>query len=239
MMIGSVSAVMCRTGTMKGYALRKKLSPFLLAMLLLLGGCGEDTHADASGAGEEPVTYTSEVSAEDCYLCGDTTDSPLYPYWGQNNIGIVSLNTFAVMPVEINRYDMEGSLLEEQTGVLTSHSFRRQEDGFSAHMMEDVDYGYADGSISLYGDKALDVEQAGALLCGDCLNALMDGIYKTGFGVGLVNFETRELVAFEENTVGFGMGDFRISCGFSDPDKNADTRKISLLIFYAPLRYPS
>lgn len=219
--------------------MRQKLFPFLLAALLLLVGCEKNEHAAAGDDGQKSVTCISKVSSEDCYLCGDPTNSPLHPYWGQNNIGIVSLNTFDVMPVEINRYDIEGNLLEERTGSLGSRSFRQQEGGFSAHMMEDVDYGYADGSVSLFGDESLDVEQTGSFLCEDCLNVLMSGIHKTGFGVGLVNFETRELVAFEENTVGFGMGDFRISCSFSAPDKSAATRKIDLLIFYAPLRYPS
>lgn len=200
-----------------------------------LVGCEKNENVVASDVRQESATYISKVSSEGCYLCGDPTDSPLHPYWGQNNIGIVSLNTSALMPVEINRYDIESDLLEKRTGRLTSRSFRQQEGGFSAHMMEDD----VDGSVLLFGDESLDVEQAGSFLCEDCLNTLMSRIHKTGFGVGLVNFETKELVVFQENTVGFGMGGFRISCTFSDSDKRANTWKIDLLIFYVPLQYPS
>nr|WP_325223418.1 hypothetical protein [uncultured Oscillibacter sp.] len=41
-------------------------------------------------------------------------------YWGQNNIALISLNTFDIKPIEINRYDgITGQLIEEYAGTVS------------------------------------------------------------------------------------------------------------------------
>lgn len=210
-----------------------------LLILALLTGCAEQSTDTPAESRPAYTGIVSSVAQEDCWLCGNRTDTTLYPYLGQNNVGLVSLNTFEVMPVVINRYDMDGTLLEELTGVMASRHHSSQEDGFLSHSFEDVDRGYAHGSVTFNEDKMLDVEKTAALLCQDCLDGLLAEIYKEGYGVGIVNFETRELRAFEQNFTGFGLGDFYIDCDFNGADKPEYAPDINFLIFYAPLRYES
>lgn len=82
--------------------MKKEIFTVLLA-LCLLAGCG-------TGGEREPVEC---VSTADCVLC---KGAGMWA-WGQNNVGLISLNTFDMVPIEINRYDSGGGLIEENTGT--------------------------------------------------------------------------------------------------------------------------
>lgn len=134
---------------------------------------------------------------------------------------------------------MDGTLLEEQTCVLTSRNHIGQDDRLSLTLNGGCRPGYAHGSVYFNEDKVLDAEKTATFLCQNCLDSLLEEIYKDEYGVGVINFETRELRAFEKNAVGFGLGDFYISCDFTDKEKWKSAPDINFLIFYAPLRYTS
>ena len=87
----------------------KKAIIFVVMLALCVTGCGAGVET-----GAEPVIST--VSAEDCFLCGSGTGESCY--WGQNNVGIISLNSFSVIPITINRYDGDGALIEKNAGHL-------------------------------------------------------------------------------------------------------------------------
>ena len=75
-------------------------------------------------------------------------------------------------------------------------------------MMVEMDRGYADGSLQLRGDKTRDVERPASFLCQDCLDSTLASILEEGYGVGIVNFKTRELRVLEKNIYGITLGDF-------------------------------
>lgn len=181
----------------------KKAIMFIVTLALCVTGCDAEP-----GVPSEPETepVISNMSAEDCFLCGSGAEEPCY--WGQNNVGIISLNTFEVMPLEINRYDAHGTLIEEEAGYVQTGGFQNPENGFSAYMMVNPDSGYATGQISFREDEKLDVEKTATFLCQDCLDAVLSEIHEKGFGVGVINFATREIHASEKNFTGFGLGDF-------------------------------
>lgn len=90
--------------------------------LTFCASCGQqpaEERRDYKAAAEAASVHC--VSKADCYLCGDG-NTRYKEYYGQNNVGIISLNTFELMPVEINRYDQSGQLIEENTGVMRSMS---------------------------------------------------------------------------------------------------------------------
>jgi len=213
--------------------MKRFLSVLLATLLLLLSGCNVGRGAEDRTL--EEISYSSDVSTQDCFLCGD--GGTHVTQWGENNIGIISLNTFEVMPIEINCYDNNGELIEENTGRVTMRIFQSEAGGFSASVMEDVDRGHAGASISLHDDETLDAENTAAFLCESCLNELMNSIYKNAFGVGVINFDTKEIQVFEENVTGFGSGDFYIHCDLKEPGAKEDTRRLDLVIFYCPVRY--
>lgn len=81
----------------------KRLTLILLAMLLLmLAGCNAEEKPTPTR--DVKAEFSSNTSAEDCYLCGDGIESLIPSYWGQKNVALISLNTFEIIPIEINRY---------------------------------------------------------------------------------------------------------------------------------------
>lgn len=206
----------------------------ILLVLLLLGlpGCGKGQ--SSSDAAE--TIYHSDTSSQDCYLCGGGIENLIPSYWGQNNIALISLNTFDIKPIEINRYDrLTRQLIEEYAGTVSLGGGGSIDGGFSADLLLDYDRGYASGSINFYGDEVLDARKAAAFLCADCLNELLPQEIEPCFGVGAIDLSTKEIRVFEENLGGFDLGDFHIDCDLKDLEDGS--HQMSILIFYCPIRY--
>lgn len=201
----------------------------LLLVMLLLPGCGPKQ----SSAFTETV-YTSNTSAEDCYLCGGGIEDLIPSYWGQNNLALFSLNTFEIKPIELNRYDrLTKQLIEEYAGVASFGGGRSQDGGFSAILFLDYDRGFATGNLEFLGDKDLDVDKAAEFLCADCLNEILPSQPERCFGVGAIHLDTKEIQVFEKRLSGFGLEDFYIDCDLMGQDSD----RMSILIFYCPIRY--
>lgn len=64
----------------------------------------------------EHIDYVSNVTQEECFVCGTNNG---YSYWGEDNVGIVNLNTVELLHLEINRYDDHGKLIEEPAGYMS------------------------------------------------------------------------------------------------------------------------
>ena len=212
----------------------KKIMILSVMILLILTGCNTQVPQSASVEQEEPKPI-STVSAKNCYLCGDGAKDN--PYWGQNNVGIISLNTFEFMPVEINRYDEDGTWNMDEAGYMSSHGFQDDNNGFFAHVFEFPDSGRASGSVTLNEDRVLDTEKAAAFLCQDCLDTVLSDHYHPSTGVGVINFETRELHPLEEHMGGVSLGNYYIDLDWKEPDETPDDRDIDIQIFFS-IRYP-
>ena len=89
--------------------------------------------------------------------------------------------------------------------------------------------------MDFYDDEVLDVSKAAGFLCEDCLNKILPSQIDRYFGVGAINLATKEVRVFEEHLGGFGLGDFYIGCDLQN--RNGDTHRMNLLIFYCPIRY--
>lgn len=212
----------------------KRFTFVLLVLLLpILTGCG----TGRSTAQLDEAEYSSDISTEDCYLCGDGIENLIPGYWGQNNVALISLNTFEIKPIEINRYDrLSGRLIEEYAGVVSFGGGGSTDGGFSANLMLEYDRGYASGSVDFLNDETLDVDKAASFLCTECLNEILPKDISRCFGVGAISLDTKEICLFEKNLGGFGLGDFHFNCDLKE-QKNGDRRRMDLLIFYCPIRY--
>ena len=197
--------------------------------MLLLCGCGQQakTEQEHDWQAEAEAVSVSCVSKEKCFLCGAEAGC-----FGQNNIGIVSLNSFSVMPVEINRYDHNGQLIEENTGAMQMQNFQNGEKGMTASVMLEPDRGIAHVSITPNGDATLDLTNAAGHLCCDCLADLASQFHGSVNGVGVVNFSTRRLYALQESVTSFGAGDYYIHS-----DRDEERGEIEILVTYSPLRF--
>ena len=208
---------------------RKRIAALLFTLTLILCSCGQQVKIEPehNWKAEAEAVSVSCVSKEKCFLCGAEAG-----YFGQNNIGLVSLNSFSVMPVEINRYDYNGQIIEENTGAMQMRNFQNGEKGMAASVMLEPDRGIAHVSISPKGDTALDLSSASAHLCPDCLEDLALQLHGNVSGVGVVNFSTRRLYALQESVTSFGAGDYYIHC-----DRDAERGEIDILVTYSPLRF--
>jgi len=204
----------------------------MVILLFILTGC----EAKPSTAPDVDVRYSSATSTEDCYLCGGGIENLVPSYWGQNNIALISLNTFEIIPLEINRYDrLDGRLIEEYAGTVSFGGGGSVDNGFSARLLLDYDRGYAMGSLYFYDDRKLDTARVSSFLCEKCLNEILPQNIETCFGVGAVNLATRKIQIFEENISGFSLDDFFVGCNLKEADR--DSCWMDLLIFFCPVRY--
>lgn len=197
----------------------KKRMVLLFLTLCLLSGCGKEM------AQKEPVAC---VPAEDCFLCGKREGY----LWGQNNIGLISLNSFELMPIGINRYDNKGELIEESTGTFQLRGHQSEENGFCASVMEESDHGYAIANVTFGEDRAADRERAGGFLCEGCLERVLPEGEKAPTGLGAVDFLTGEVRVLDRKIKGLFLGDFYLHC-----DWEKDGKAVELFLFYSPLRY--
>lgn len=83
--------------------MRKHRFEILICVLLLLTGC----------AAEQEVHEIELQERESCLLCSAETAHEIQNYLGQDNIGIIDLNTFDVLPIQINYYDESGELIQD------------------------------------------------------------------------------------------------------------------------------
>ncbi len=214
--------------------------------VLLAAGCRPESYAGNQSEStdqtevmetEMPSQYVSDTSPEDCLGCGGGEGTVLPLYRGQENLGIVNLNSFDLAPVTINRYDDFGKLVEKAEKGSSTHITNTGENGFFLSVTADTNRGYAHGHLSFDKNEALDMEKTASHLCSDCLNNLMDRCWSDEpFSVGVIDFSTGEIRLFEEKITAFTFGDYYISCDSRDEDEEG-SRDIDLLIFYCPERY--
>ncbi len=208
---------------------------------ILLAACSytPDTEADADN--QDPnanSVYHSDTAAEDCLLCGNGSGTLLPVYSGQNNIGIVSLNTFQIAPVTINQYDDHGNLLEEPSDGHSTHITNTGDNGFMLMISEDTDRGIARGTLSFNQDEFLDMEKASSLLCNSCLNQVMESSSTTEpTGMCVIDFYNNKIRMLQKNITAFQFDDYYVSCRSREHHTDDITLEMDLLIFYCPKRY--
>lgn len=211
--------------------MKKFLTSLLALLMIALSGCG----LKQDGSAFQENVYFSSTSAADCYLCGGGIESLIPEYWGQNNVALISLNTFDIKPIEINRYD-NGHLIEEYAGVISFGGGGSVNGGFSAHLMLEYDRGYATGSLNFRDDEILDAGKVASFLCSDCLNGIIPKETGQCFGVGAIDLATKKVRLFEESLGGFSLGDFYIDCNLKER-RTGEPHQMDVLIFYCPVRY--
>lgn len=198
--------------------MKKKVVFFLLLLCLLLICLRE----------RPPEKPRECVSAEECFLCNRSGEG----LWGQNNIGLISLNSFDMMSIEINLYDTEGRPAEKSTGRLHLQSHHSGETGFWAGATANPDRGHAMLNVDLKGDLTAGREKAAAFLCEECLERILPEESGEKIGLGVIDFSTGEVKVLDRQVPWFGLGDFYVH---SDWEKRG--KKVNLMIFFSPPRY--
>ena len=196
----------------------------------------EDFSESSAGEPEEPK-YRTDTLPENCKLCGDGEGTLLPLYEGQDNLGIISLNTFHVDQIEINRYDDYGRLIEEPESGMGTNILNTGDGGYMSVVTANSNRGYASAEVSMNQDKYLDMEKASENLCTDCMNAVMESSWSEPYGIGLINFKTGEIKMFHEKIRGFTFGDYYVICEPRAEMGEEEISEIDMDIFYCPERY--
>lgn len=175
----------------------------------------------------EHINYVSGVTRDECYVCSDIGGFSGFRHWGEDNIGIVNLNTFELMRLEINRYDEYGNLIEGPAGYMCSGGMSKDDAGSYAHAFSFPDNGFADAQI--FGVQyAIDREFVQNHLCQTCLDSIND-LWFTGqppAEYAIISFEERTIQPLLNSHRWFSAGNYGVNCEFGE------NGKIDLLIHY-------
>lgn len=180
----------------------------------------------------EHIDYVSTIAEAECYVCSDSGGYTVSAYWGEDNVGIVNLNTFEMMRLKINRYDEHGELIEEPAGVMLSCGIMDKEADSYAHAYCFPDNAYA--SVQITGVQyAIDRDLIQSRLCQNCLDSINSLWFTTqpAAEYAIISFEDRTLRPLLNAHPWFAAGNFGVDCEFKD------NGAIDLLIHYCPNRY--
>ena len=195
----------------------RRLLPFVLVLLLV--GCS----SQAAAPEYEHTPYSSALAQEDCFLCGGQGQ-----YWGEDNVGIINLNSFEFVRLEINRYNGK-QLIEKPAGYMQSGGLTG-EDSY-VHSMADPDRGYA--HVQITGtQKPIEPAAIQSQLCQGCLDAVNDAcIWGAPSEYGVVSFAEHVIRPLVKETPWFTFGNYGIECDYKD------NGEINLLVVYCPPRF--
>lgn len=200
-----------------------------MAMFLLLAILANIHAAKKQKTTEyEHIDYVSNISREQCFVCGE---SPDIPYWSQDNVGIVNLNTFELLHLAINRYDEHGTVIGEPAGFMERCSLVDNETEAYVHAAVFPDHAYA--SVHISGvSYAIDKVSVQNHLCQTCL----DSINRLWFTnqppaeYAIISFEDRTIRPLLNSYPWFSAGNYGVNCTFMDGGD------IDLLIHYCKSR---
>ena len=177
----------------------------------------------------EHADYVSSITPGECYVCGNVDDFLASLHWGEDNVGIVNLNTFDLFCLEINRYDDHGDLITEPAGVMFCGGLSDKKAQTYAHFLCFPDHAYAKVQLSgvQYSIDRCSVQQH---LCQTCLDAI-NNLWFTDqppAEYAIISFEDRTIRPLLHAYPWFSAGSDGIDCDFKDEGK------IDLLVHYIP-----
>lgn len=216
---------------MKKYIISALAGAFAMLMVIIIAAT---IHAnkDQTPKDYEHIDYVSTITEAECYVCSDSGGYTVSAYWGEDNVGIVNLNTFEMMRLEINRYGDHGEMLEEQAGYMSSVGLSDKEADTYAHAYCFPDNAYA--SVQITGVQyAIDRELVQSRLCQKCLDSINDLWFtdQPPAEYAVISFENRTVQPLLNAHPWFAAGNFGIDCEFKE------NGAIDLLIHYCPNRY--
>ena len=173
----------------------------------------------------EHRNYISAITSQACYVCGTNAASPILSHRGEDNVGIVNLNTFDLLHLEINRYDDHRNQIEEPAGFLSTDRLLYAQTKTYIHAFCDPDSLYA--CVRFSGVQyAIARDSVETRLCQNCLDSINQ---PSSVGSPPAEFA---VIGYEDGTIRpllcsctrFSLGNFSVDCTFED------TGKIELLI---------
>lgn len=208
------------------------LAGALAMLVVIIIAASIHANEDQSPKDYEHINYVSTITEAECYVCSDSGGYTVSAYWGEDNVGIVNLNTFEMMRLEINRYGDHGELIEEPAGFMSSIGLSDKETDTHAHAYCFPDNAYA--SVQITGVQyAIDRDLLQSKLCQTCLDSINDLWFtdQPPAEYAVISFQDRTIQPLLNAHPWFEAGNFGIDCEFKE------NGTIDLLIHYCPNRY--
>lgn len=212
--------------------MKKRICHVLMCILIFCALCA---CSQASGDKQEVqqskrYEFSSKIEKESCYLCSEIEESPLVEFGKHANVGIVNVNTFEAMELEINRYDWDGTQIMEATGAMQMCG--RTLGDIRVSGMVDPDSSFSSVSFDPEGET-IDEEKLGQFLCQDCLDEFASSCYGSENipPIAVVSFEHRYLVALNERTPWFLRKDYLVTVNYDEDGS------IGVVAVYNPPRF--
>ena len=174
------------------------------------------------------IEFTTSINEQDCFICGDDRDPLMAHYWKEDNIGILNLNTFDVMYISINRYDINGEQITEPAGVLES-SWKIC-DTSNLHAWTDPDRGYSHIDIPNVTWK-IDKSKIQHKLCQNCVKQVNDAcIWGKPTEYAVVSFRDKKIRPITESEPWFVFENYCV-------DSEIEGERINLKVYFRLYRY--
>lgn len=208
---------------------------YIISFCILFGlnifvGCSIHTSSPADNL------ICSNIDANECILCGNNPKSQLTYYGGQENIGIINLNSFDIIPLDINQYNNNGELINQAVNHTVSKLSCYDENDLQVSVSSNPNRDYADGYVVFNKDTTLDTDQASNLYCQTCLTQIVNN-YSFTYGIGIIDFQTNEIQVFKNNETYIITEDYYISYNIEDESDVKNTFKVNFSAFYCPNKY--
>ena len=216
--------------------MKKKGIIGIMVISMLCTGCIQKT---ATIAEDESRVYLlsveSEISQEECYICGNNEKS-LMPYYRKSGmLGLVCLNTMNISTLDSRSYSDTGTKIIEDGKInITYSSHGEEECRFQIEGMPR--HGIFEGKVT-YGEKCSpDFDIIKKNLCQRCLDNVLNMYqYEMSWSgldgrfpeVCLVDFKTNELYTLGKCHTGYWIRDYWIHIDHDDDSSN-------IMAIYAP-----
>lgn len=217
--------------------MRKKLIIWCIGMVLggcFITSCKVPEETETSNYNKDTV-YETDVLECDCYLCGTNPDSPMAPYWGQANLGLLNLNTLVCEMFPVNHYDENQDLIAAAVRYASTVTYRGSSDAGSTFRSDtNTNRGFLSISISLNENSVLNLDHIMPHFCTNCLTLIMnDYTYADNKPhVAIVDFQNRQIKPLDRTVSYYLYGDYRINSVYKEK-----SHSIYLNAFYCPERF--
>lgn len=191
------------------------------------------------------LEVTSEISPDECCICGKNDRSLMSYYSKFDSVGVVHLNDVSISDTEVRSYDDYGNEIFHKTySSMRTSSFGNGYGSVSIH--SNSDRGLSDTNIYYTSKDETDFDIVKDLLCQDCLDKVVkfyidqknhgnnNRIGTTGYC--LVDFQTKELYTLSDPYRGYFIRDYYVTFDIREDTEENGKGYIDMLVVYAPER---
>ena len=218
--------------------MKKRSIILLMTMLLGLTGCNGINSVENQEIDEVTATnilsIESNISKDECYICGDNERSLMSYYRKSGMVGLVCLNTMSISNLDMRAYSDDGTtIIDNDSLSLTMTGHGEGECAF--HITGMPNHGILEAQVHYSENSAPDFDKIKECLCQNCLYKVVE-MYEDEKkwdednrfpDTCLVDFETNELYTLGESSVGYWIRDYWVHI---DHEEERD----DIMVIYAP-----